>query len=105
MRPSRRWKRKSPARTPLRPIKPSYPHHEGRFALPALLEPERNKCYLNRARGAKGSFIMADNSGGIGLLGVLIGALIVVVIGGAVLYATGVIGPKSSVTIQLPKAR
>ena len=48
---------------------------------------------------------MADNSGGIGLLGVLIGALIVVVIGGAVLYVTGVIGPKSSVTIQLPKAK
>ena len=48
---------------------------------------------------------MADNSGGIGLLGVLIGAIITVVIGGAVLYATGVIGPKSSVTIQLPKAK
>ena len=46
---------------------------------------------------------MADNGGSIGLLGVIVGALLVIVVGGAVLYATGVIGSKNSVTIQLPK--
>jgi hypothetical protein len=54
----------------------------------------------NRKRG----FIMANNGGGsIGLLGVLLGGILVLVVGGAVLYATGVIGNKNSVTIQLPK--
>ena len=48
---------------------------------------------------------MADNGGGIGILGVLIGALLVVVVGGAVLYASGMIGSKDSVTITLPKAK
>jgi hypothetical protein len=48
--------------------------------------------------------VMADNSGGIGVMGVLVGALIVIVVGGGILYATGTIGPKSpSVTIELPK--
>ena len=46
---------------------------------------------------------MADNGGSIGVIGVLVGALLVLVVGGAVLYATGVIGSKNSVTIQLPK--
>ena len=47
---------------------------------------------------------MADNSGGIGVMGVLVGALIVIVVGGGILYATGTIGPRSpSVTIELPK--
>ena len=49
---------------------------------------------------------MADNSGGMGLAGVLIGALLVVVIGGGLLMFSGVIGkqnPASSVSIQLPK--
>jgi hypothetical protein len=48
---------------------------------------------------------MADNSGGMGLAGVLIGALLVVVIGGGLLFMTGVIGGKqnAAVTIQLPK--
>jgi len=46
---------------------------------------------------------MADNSGGIGVMGVLVGALIVVVVGGGILYATGAIGSKAStVTIELP---
>jgi hypothetical protein len=48
-------------------------------------------------------FIMANNGGSIGVIGVLVGALLVLVVGGAILYATGVIGNKNSVTIQLPK--
>lgn len=35
---------------------------------------------------------MADNSDGIGVMGVLIGALIVIVVGGGLLFATGTIG-------------
>jgi hypothetical protein len=48
---------------------------------------------------------MADDSGGIGLAGVLIGALLIVVIGGGVLLMSGAFGPRdtSSVSIQLPK--
>jgi hypothetical protein len=46
---------------------------------------------------------MAEGSGGIGVMGVLVGALIVIVVGGGILYATGTIGPKSSVTIELPR--
>ena len=55
-------------------------------------------------RNRKKGFIMANNGGGsIGLLGVLLGGILVLIVGGAVLYATGVIGNKNSVTIQLPK--
>ena len=47
---------------------------------------------------------MADNSGGIGVMGVLVGALIVIVVGGAILFATGTIGSKSTtVKLELPK--
>ena len=48
---------------------------------------------------------MADNSGGMGMAGVLIGALLIIVVGGALLMMTGVIGnqQKSSVSISLPK--
>lgn len=48
---------------------------------------------------------MADNSGGgIGVLGVLVGALIVIVIGGGLLFATGNLGNNSStVKLELPK--
>ena len=47
---------------------------------------------------------MADNSGGIGVMGVLVGAFIVIVVGGGILFATGTIGSKSStVTLELPK--
>ena len=48
---------------------------------------------------------MADNSGGVGLAGVLIGALLVAIIGGGLLMMTGVIGKQntSSVSMQLPK--
>jgi hypothetical protein len=52
---------------------------------------------------------MAENSGGgIGILGVLIGALIVIVVGGGVLFATGKIGgggaQTSTIKLELPKA-
>ena len=44
------------------------------------------------------------NSGGVGVLGVLVGALIVVLVGGGILYATGTIGSKSTtVKVELPK--
>jgi hypothetical protein len=50
---------------------------------------------------------MADgNSGGIGVLGVLVGALIVIVVGGGILFASGNLGGKSggpSVKIEAPK--
>jgi hypothetical protein len=48
---------------------------------------------------------MADgDSGGVGVLGVLVGALIVIVVGGGILFATGNLGQKSStVKVELPK--
>ncbi|HXD44210.1 MAG TPA: hypothetical protein VN655_03670 [Pseudolabrys sp.] len=48
---------------------------------------------------------MADgNSGGVGVLGVLVGALIVIIVGGGILFATGTLGSKSStVKLELPK--
>jgi hypothetical protein len=48
---------------------------------------------------------MADgSSGGVGVLGVLVGALIVIVVGGGLLFATGNLGQKSStVKVELPK--
>ncbi|MBI3704624.1 MAG: hypothetical protein HY244_12465 [Rhizobiales bacterium] len=53
---------------------------------------------------------MADNgSGGVGVLGVLVGALIVVVVGGGLLFATGKFpgqsggGGTSTVKLELPK--
>ncbi len=49
---------------------------------------------------------MADGgSGGIGVLGVLVGALIVIVVGGGILFATGNLGggKSSTVKIELPK--
>jgi hypothetical protein len=50
---------------------------------------------------------MADNGGGgMGVLGVLVGALIVIVVGGAMLYATGNLGSSNTSTlkVELPKA-
>ena len=45
-----------------------------------------------------------SSSGGVGVLGVLVGALIVIVVGGGVLFATGNLGQKSStVKVELPK--
>lgn len=51
---------------------------------------------------------MADNgSGGIGVLGVLIGALIVVMVGGVLLFATGQLGggggTTSTLKVEMPK--
>jgi hypothetical protein len=47
---------------------------------------------------------MAENSSGVGVLGVLVGALIVIIVGGGLLYGTGVIGSKSTnVKVELPK--
>jgi hypothetical protein len=51
---------------------------------------------------------MADsNSGGVGVLGVLVGALLVIVVGGGLLFATGKFpgsgGNTSSVKVEFPK--
>jgi hypothetical protein len=47
---------------------------------------------------------MADNNGGMGIAGVLIGALLVLVVGGGILFATGNLGNNTStVKIELPK--
>jgi hypothetical protein len=48
---------------------------------------------------------MADNgSGGVGVLGVLVGALIVIIVGGGLLFATGNLGGKTStVKLEVPK--
>ncbi len=44
------------------------------------------------------------SSGGVGVLGVLVGALIVIVVSGGILFATGNLGQKSStVKVELPK--
>ena len=45
---------------------------------------------------------MADNgSGGVGVLGVLVGALIVIVVGAGILFATGQIGGKDTATLNI----
>jgi hypothetical protein len=47
---------------------------------------------------------MADNGSGIEVMGVVVGALIVAVVGGGLLFATGTIGSNSStVKLELPK--
>jgi hypothetical protein len=51
---------------------------------------------------------MADNSGGVGVLGVMVGALIVIIVGGGLLFATGKFpgssgGNTSTVKLELPK--
>jgi|EndMetStandDraft_4_1072995.scaffolds.fasta_scaffold53729_2 hypothetical protein len=47
---------------------------------------------------------MAENSGGIGVMGVIVGALIVAAVGTGVLFATGTIGSNTStVKVELPK--
>ena len=48
--------------------------------------------------------IMAENSAGIGVMGVVVGALVVGVVGTGLLFATGTIGSNTStVKIDLPK--
>jgi hypothetical protein len=45
---------------------------------------------------------MADNgSGGVGVLGVLVGALIVVVVGAGILFATGNLGGTNTATLKI----
>jgi len=51
------------------------------------------------------------NSGGTGVLGVLVGALIVILVGGGILFATGIIGnggggggDKTTLKVEMPKA-
>ena len=56
---------------------------------------------FNCTNGRPREIFMADNSGGIGVMGVLVGALIVIVVGGGILYATGTIGSKSTTTLKL----
>lgn len=56
---------------------------------------------FNCTNGQSRETFMADNSGGIGVMGVLVGALIVIVVGGGILYATGTIGSKSTTTLKL----
>ncbi len=50
---------------------------------------------------------MAQDQGGMGILGVLVGVLVVIVVGGAILFATGMLGERttrtSNVDINLPK--
>ena len=49
---------------------------------------------------------MADNSAGIGVMGVLVGALIVIVVGGGLLFASGKLGNQNSgpsLKVELPK--
>jgi hypothetical protein len=51
-----------------------------------------------------GKIVMAESSSGIGVLGVVVGALIVGVVGTGLLFATGTIGSNTSaVTLDLPK--
>ena len=49
----------------------------------------------------------SGNSGGIGVLGVVVGALIVIIVGGGLLFATGKFpgsgGNTSTVKLELPK--
>jgi hypothetical protein len=69
-----------------------------------LPEPNTVRRVFQRVEGHRRS-TMADNSGGMGLAGVLIGALLVIVIGGGLLMMSGVIGKQnnSTVSIQVPK--
>jgi hypothetical protein len=47
---------------------------------------------------------MADNSGPVGMMGILIGLLIAVIIGGGLLYANGNLGNHTStIKLELPK--
>jgi hypothetical protein len=51
---------------------------------------------------------LADKNGGVGVIGVLVGALLVLVIGGGLLFATGNLGNKgggNSLKVELPKSK
>jgi hypothetical protein len=45
----------------------------------------------------------SDSSGAFGMMGVLMGAMIVVLIGGFLLFNSGMFGNQSTVKIELPK--
>jgi hypothetical protein len=47
---------------------------------------------------------MADDNGASGLLGVLVGAILVLIVGLGVLYGTGMIGSNSAIKIETPRA-
>jgi hypothetical protein len=65
---------------------------------------EPNRACERWSTGATPREKMSDNSGSVGIMGVLLGALIVVVVGGGLLFATGNLGNQSStVKIELPK--
>lgn len=52
--------------------------------------------------------MMAEGNNGTGVLGVLVGALIVIIVGGGILYATGSIGgshKSATLKVELPKAK
>jgi hypothetical protein len=58
---------------------------------------------LTVIRGEK-EMAMAKDSGGIGLAGVLLGAVLVLVVGGGLLFATGNLGNSGpTLKIELPK--
>lgn len=49
---------------------------------------------------------MADGSGGTGILGVIVGVMLVIFVGAAVLMATGNFGkPGPSLTIKMPASK
>jgi hypothetical protein len=55
---------------------------------------------------SEGVSIMADGSAGTGILGVIVGVMLVVFVGAAVLMATGKIGNTGpSLTIKVPGAK
>jgi len=47
---------------------------------------------------------MADDSGASAVLGVLVGAILVLIVGVGVLYGTGMIGSNSAIKIEAPRA-
>jgi hypothetical protein len=66
----------------------------------AALFPANNRDH------AKESQMAESGSGGVGVLGVLVGALIVILVGGGIMFATGMIGSNSTTTtlkVEMPK--
>jgi hypothetical protein len=58
----------------------------------------------NCTKQISGEIIMAENNAGIGVMGVVVGALIVGVVGTGLLFATGTIGSNTpTVNLELPK--
>lgn len=46
---------------------------------------------------------MANNSGSSGLLGVIIGAFLIVAVGAGLLFMTGNLGNNTTISVQAPK--